>query len=206
MEQLHISDIRISYEGHDLSQYGLFPLIAWYLMDVIKLPEYFEQVTVNKTRNPNRSRKPKEHFFSDVHMCMGLLSLPILGISRISKINERLSNETELAKLLGLPRIFEQSTAHGYLNRFSKWHVAQLEKINHQLLLRHGVCTSQPLVIVDIDSQTHTLESRKRQKAVVGYNRKKPGKPCYQWNMAFVCNEAVSQTSGLSETETDVRK
>jgi len=44
MSQLHIEDIRISYEGHDLSQYGLFPLIAWYLMDVIKLPEYFEQV------------------------------------------------------------------------------------------------------------------------------------------------------------------
>jgi len=50
-----------------------------------------------------------------------------------------------------------------------------------------------PVVIVDIDAQTHTLESRKRQKAVVGFNKKKPGKPCYQWNMAFVCHEAVSQ-------------
>lgn len=155
---------------------------------------------VNETRNPNRARRPKKQFFSDAHMCMGLISLPILGIGRISKINEpvlpigrRLSNETQLAQLLGLPRFFEQSTAHGYLNRFTKWHVAQLDKISHQLLLRYGVCNQQSLVIVDIDAQTHTLESRKRQKAVVGFNKKKPGKPCYQWNMAFVCHEAVSQ-------------
>jgi len=193
MFPLHIEDIRISYQGHDLSQYGLFPLFAWYLMDVIHLPEYFDQVTVNKTRNSNQPRKPKEHLFSDAQMGMGLISLPILGIERISKINERLSTESELAKLLGLPHFFEQSTAHGYLNRFTKWHVAQLDKINHQLLLRHGACAQQPLVIVDIDAQTHTLESRKRQKAMVGFNKKKPGKPCYQWNVAFVCHEAVSQ-------------
>lgn len=125
MSPLHIEEIRISYEGHDLSQYGLFPLMVWYLMDVLKLPDYFEQVTVNKTRNPNRNRKPKAHLFLDSQMCMGLISLPILGIERISKSNERFSNETELAKLLGLPRFFEQSTAHGDLNRFTKWHVAQ---------------------------------------------------------------------------------
>jgi len=188
MSKLHIEDIKITYQGHDLSQYGLFPLLAWYLMDVIKLPEYFEQITVNKKRDRKRSST-----FLDSQMCMGLTSLPILGIPRISKINERLSNETELAKLLGLPRFFDQSTAHEYLNRFGKWHVSQLDKINHQLLTKFGNSTTQPIVIVDIDSQTHTLESRKRQKAVVGYNRKKPGKPCYQWNMAFVCQESVSQ-------------
>jgi hypothetical protein len=188
MSKLHIEDIRITYQGCDLSQYGLFPLFAWYLMDVIKLPEYFEQITVNKKRD-----KGKSNTFSDSQMCMGLASLPILGIPRISKVNERLSNETQIAKLLGLPRFFDQSTAHKYLNRFGKWHVSQLDKINHQLLLRFGNSTTQPVVIVDIDSQTHTLESRKREKAVVGYNRKKPGKPCYQWNMAFVCHESVNQ-------------
>lgn len=185
---MHIEDIQITYQGHDLSQYGLFPLLAWYLMDVIKLPEYFAQVTVNKKRD-----KKKTPTFSDSQMCMGLVSLPILGISRISRINERLSNETELARLLGLPRFFDQSTAHKYLNRFGKWHVSQLDRINHQLLSKFGNSTRHPIMIVDIDSQTHTLESRNREKAVVGKNRKKPGKPCYQWNMAFVCQESVSQ-------------
>lgn len=193
MSKLHIEDIRIVYEGCDLSQYGLFPLFAWYLMDVVKLPEHFAQVTVNQKRNPDQKRKRKTPFFSDAQMCIGLASLPLLGIPRLSKIDERLSTETELAKLLGLPRWFSQSTAHRYLNGFSKWHVQQLDTINHQLLVQFGNSSTQPLVIVDIDSQTHTLESRQRQEAVVGYNRKKPGKPCYQWNVAFVCGEAVSQ-------------
>ena len=193
MSQLHISDINISYQGQDLSQFGLFPLIAWYLIDVLKLPEYFRQVTVSQKRNLNQKRKPKERVFSDAEMCLGLLALPIIGISRIGQMTERLSNETQIAKLLSLPRFFAQSTGHEYLNRFTKWHVKQLDNINHQLLLRHGDCTSQPIIIVDIDAQTHTLESREREKAVVGFNRKKRGKPCYQWNVAFVCQEAVAQ-------------
>lgn len=200
MSQLHIDDITISYQGQDLSQFGLFPLIAWYFLDVLKLGDYFEQITVNKKRNPNRKRKSKKRVFSDTDMCMGLLILPVLGISRISQMNERLSNETEIAKLLGLPRFFDQSTGHDYLNRFTKWHVKQLDKINYQLLLRHGSCSCQPIVIVDIDAQTHTLESRKREKAVVGFNRKKRGKPCYQWNVAFVCKEAVAQRLAAGNT------
>jgi len=194
MSKLHIDDIRISYAGYDLSQFGLFPLIAWYLLDVLKLRDLFEQtVTVNKKRNHHRTRKLKLREFSDADMCLGLMVLPILGIERIAHITERLSTETELAKLLGLPRFFEQSTGHDYLNRFDKWHVRQLDDVNHHLLVKHGACSTQPLIVVDVDAQTHTLESRQREAAVVGYNRKKRGKPCYQWNVAFVCNEAVTQ-------------
>lgn len=193
MSQLHIDDIQISYQGQDLSQFGLFPLVAWYFLDVLKLPDYFQQVTVNNKRNHSQTRKPKTRDFTDSDMCLGLMMLPILGISRIGQITERMSNETQLAKLMGLPRFFSQSTAHEYLNRFSKWHVSQLDAINHQLLLRHGYCSTQPIGIIDVDAQTHTLESRQREKAVVGFNRKKRGKPCYQWNVAFVCQEAVAQ-------------
>jgi len=158
MSRLHIEDINISYHGTDLSQFGLFPLVAWYLIDVMKLPEYFQQVTVNKKRNPNQKRKSKERVFSDADMCMGLLTLPILGISRIGQMTERLSNEIEIAKLLSLPRFFAQSTGHEYLNRFTKWHVRQLDNINHQLLIRHGSCTSSSIIIVDIDAQTVVYE------------------------------------------------
>ena len=162
MSQLQIDDMKISYEGYDLSQFGLFPLVAWYVLDVLKLRDYFRQVTVNKKRNHNQKRKPKKRDFTDEDMCIGLIALSILGISRIGQITERLSNETQLAKLLGLPRFFSQSTAHQYLNRFAKWHISQLDSINHQLLARYGNCTSQPIAVVDVDSQTHTLESRKR--------------------------------------------
>ena len=90
MSQLHIDDIRISYAGCDLSQFGLFPLVAWYLLDVLKLRDYFGQITVNKTRNPKRTRKPRKRDFTDEDMCIGLLALPILGISRLGQITERL--------------------------------------------------------------------------------------------------------------------
>ena len=116
MSSLHIDDIQISYQGTDLSQFGLFPLVAWYLVDVLKLRDYFGQITVNKKRNHSRTRKPKKRDFSDADMCLGLLVLPILGISRIGQITERLRNETQIAKLLGLPRFFDQSTGHDYLN------------------------------------------------------------------------------------------
>ncbi|MBI1929823.1 hypothetical protein HYR99_36930 [Candidatus Poribacteria bacterium] len=68
-----------------------------------------------------------------------------------------------------------------------------MDGVNHQGLLRHSICSTQPVIVVDVDAQTHTLFIRQREKAVVGYNRKKRGKPCYQWNLAFVCHEAVAQ-------------
>ena len=92
MSQVHISDIKISYQGQDLSQFGLFPLVAWFLIDVLKLKDYFGQITVNQKRNHNQTRKPKKRDFSDSERCLGLLALPILGIERIGQMNERLSN------------------------------------------------------------------------------------------------------------------
>jgi len=51
----------------------------------------------------------------------------------------------------------------------------------------------QDILVLDIDSTTHSLESRKREKAVVGRNKKNRGKPCYQWSVAFVRGEVVFQ-------------
>lgn len=47
-------------------------------------------------------------------------------------------------------------------------------------------------MVLDLDSQTISLESRKREKAVRGYNKKKKGKPCYQWNVAFIKGEVAT--------------
>lgn len=124
---------------------------------------------------------------------MGLVAISTLGIGRIYQIDDLLSTETQLAPLIGLPQFFNQSTAHRYLNRFGKWHVSQLDRVNIQVLKSHGESMRQDVVLLDIDSQPPPLESRKREGAVVGYNRKKPGKPCLQWNVGFVRGEAVSQ-------------
>jgi hypothetical protein len=189
----NIKDIVVRFDGEDLSKYGLFPLFSWYITDVIHLPYYFAQVSVNRKRNHKQARKNKKPEYTDVQMCMGLVAIAICGIPRLYQIDDALKTEPQVAHLIGLPQFFDQSTAHSKLYRFSFWHVSQLDRINTQLLSAHGESTRQDVIILDIDSQTHTLESRKREKAVVGYNRKKPGKPCVQWNVGFVRGEAVSQ-------------
>jgi len=193
MSMPNIKDILVEFEGEDLSKYGLFPLFAWYLNDVIHLPEFFAQISVNRKRNHSRKKRGRKPQYTDTQMCMGLVTVFTLGIPRIYQIDDLLSTETELAHLIGLPQFFDQSTAHRYLNRFGKWHVDQLDRVNTQVLAAYGESMHQDIVLLDIDSQTHTLESRKREGAVVGKNRKKPGKPCFQWNVGFIRGEAVSQ-------------
>ena len=65
MSQKSIEDIDIRFKGENLSKYGLFPLFIWYLSDVIHLPEYFAQVTVNRKRNHRCKRNGKKPDYTD---------------------------------------------------------------------------------------------------------------------------------------------
>ena len=71
MENLHIRDILLQFEGNDLSKYGLFPLFAWYLVDYVELLKRLKPLTVKRKRNnkkPIKRRKPK---FTEIynHKC-----------------------------------------------------------------------------------------------------------------------------------------
>ncbi len=57
MSTTGIKDILVEFEGENLSKYGLFPLFIWYLNDVVRLPEYFAQISVNRKRNHSRKRR-----------------------------------------------------------------------------------------------------------------------------------------------------
>jgi hypothetical protein len=115
-----------------------------------------------------------------------------LGIKRLRKINRLLKTEIQIANLIGLEQFFDQVTAHRFLNEFQLWHLRQLESVADELARDFGEAFRQDIVVLDIDSTTHSVESRKRQKAVVGYNKKNPGKPCYQWSVGFIRGEAVA--------------
>jgi len=200
MPEPHIKDIIIEFDGDDLSKYGLFPLLVWFLMDFISLPDYFRRLTVKKKRNrksPIKRRKPK---FSVSQMCVGIVTVILLGIERFRRINRVLSTETKVAELIGLPEFFDQCTAHRFLNEFQKWHVRQLEEASDRLIHDFGESPRQDILVVDIDSTTHSLESGKREKAVVGFNKKNKGKPCYQWSVAFVRGEVVAQKLNAGNT------
>jgi hypothetical protein len=126
-------------------------------------------------------------------MAIGIISIILLGIKRFEKINAKLHSETKLAQLLGIKRFFDKTYARKFLQEFQLPHLKQLDAINTSLLTELGDASRQNIGIVDMDQSTHSLESRKREKAVPGFNRKAPGKPCYQWSVAFVCGELVSQ-------------
>lgn len=192
MENLHIKDILIKFEGEDLSKYGLFPLFAWYLVDYVHIPKRLKTLTVKRKRNnknPIKRRKPQ---FTEAQLGIGLLCIILLGIKRLRKINRLLKTEVKIANLIGLKRFFDQSTAHRFLNEFQLWHLRQLERIGDELARDFGEAFRQDIVVLDIDSTTHSVESRKREKAVVGYNKKNPGKPCYQWSVGFIRGEAIA--------------
>jgi len=192
MENLHIRDMLIKFEGDDLSKYGLFPLFAWYLVDYVQLLKRLKPLTVKRKRNnknPIQRRSPR---FSEGQLSIGIICIILLGIKRLRKINRLLKTEIQIANLIGLERFFDQVTAHRFLNEFQLWHLRQLEKVGDELAQDYGEAFRQDIVVLDIDSTTHSVESRKREKAVVGYNKSNPGKPCYQWSVGFIRGEGVA--------------
>lgn len=62
---MQIRDIEIEFEGDTLTKYGLFALLAWFLIDIIELSKRFKIVTVKKRRNRNNPIKRRKKPFPD---------------------------------------------------------------------------------------------------------------------------------------------
>lgn len=204
---MRIRDLHLEFEGATLSKFGLFALLAWFLVDVLELERRFRPLTVKRKRNRQAPVKRRRSPFLAPKLCLGLVTTTLLGIRRFENLTPLLHTEGSLAGLIGLERFFSRSTARNFINACQLWHLRQLDRINLGLLRDWGECSRQDFPVVDIDSQTHTLESRKREGAVVGFNRKRPGKPCYQWSVAFVRGEVVSQRllAGNQKASTDAK-
>ena len=59
------------------------------------------------------------------------------------------------------------------------------------------------ILVFFIDKSTHSLESKKREKAVPGFNKKNKGKPCYQWSCGFVREEVVTHKLHSGKSKAD---
>lgn len=199
---MQIKDIKIEFEGSALTKYGLFALLVWFLVDILHLPKRFKILTIKNKRNRKKPIKRRSKPFPASKMCLGLIVIILLGIKRFEKIKPLLSTEEKLANLIGLPRFFGVTAARDFINEFSLWHLRQLDSVNTQILKEFGESSIQDIPILDIDGSTHSLESRKREKAVIGYNKKNRGKPCYQWSVGFVREEAISQKLHPGNTKT----
>lgn len=199
---MNIKDITLKFEGDGLTKYGLFALLAWFLIDVLELEKRCKIVTVKRKRNRNTEKNIKRRAspFNTQKMCLGIVVIALLGIKRFERINNLLHDETKIANLVGLKRFFDRVTARNFINEFQVWHLRQLDKVNTDLLKDFGESLRQDFPILDIDMTTHSLESKKREGAVPGYNKKNRGKPCYQWSVGFIRDEIISQTLSKGNT------
>lgn len=158
--------------------------IAAFIMDVLCLRDRFSIVTIKKGKNSE---------FSTVDMCIGVIAIIMLECERMSHIDTSFSDEVVLAKQLGLKRFFSSSTAYRFIRKFAGWHVIQLCLINSLLLKEHGQSIQASKKVLDVDGSTHSLRSRKREKATPGYNRQHKGNDCYQQSAAFCSDELIFQ-------------
>jgi len=203
---MQIKDLEIEFEGDALTKYGLFALLAWFLLDIIELPERFKQVTVKSRRNRKNTIKRRKKPFPDDKMCLGIVVIILLGIKRFEKIPRLLHTEKKLAELIGLERFFQVATARNFINQFTLWHLRQLDRVNISILKDFGESALQDFPILDIDKSTHSLESRKREKATPGFNRENRGKPCYQWSVGFVREEVLTHRLHPGNEKADCSK
>jgi hypothetical protein len=171
------------FDNPTTTRLGIFPMLASYLQEVLQVRQHFKLVQITK----------EDQTFTVIDLLLVLLSLPILGLERISHIG-RLKTEQQAAESLGLKRWPGQSHLHGFLNFFNGWHVNQLGRVNHLLLEKfghHHDVSLDELVVVDIDASTHSQEAQKREKATPGRNKKSPGRNCYQWSIATCMGQIV---------------
>ena len=189
----HIKDIHLVFDEENLSKYGAFPLLAWFMLDLIRIREKLKILSAKRKRNNLKKVKRYKCTFSGVDMSVGIICTILLGIKRFEKIDDLLHTERRLAEVIGLKRFFDKTYARKFLSEFSLPHLRQLDEVNLAILREFGDAVKQTVVVLDIDQTTHSLESKKREKATRGHNAKRRGKPCYQWNVGFVNNEIVSQ-------------
>jgi hypothetical protein len=193
MDLCDINNIEIKYnKDNKYSRFGLLPLLIWYIRNILDLEKRFKILTVKTKRNHVNPIKYREKPYTEEKMSLAFIVLILLQIERFYKIKDTLSDEIGIAKLIGLEKFFSDQTAYNFINGFQKWHVDQLQRINTNLLLDFGLSFHQDFPVIDVDMTTFSLESKLREGAVPGYNKKNRGKPCYQWSVAFCSGEVIA--------------
>lgn len=181
--------VQVQYTSQALTSYGFFYPIAVFLLEVLHLKEAFASQI---------SWAHSGKTFTVADFCITLVLLPILGIERISHIDEKLRSEGVLASMLGMTRFCCQKTLHEFLNRCSGWQVRQIDRVNTDLIASdlealEAELDPRELRILDVDGSTRSTEGRKRQKAKPGKNTQAKGKDCYLWSVGVFCGLILHQ-------------
>jgi hypothetical protein len=161
----------------------LLHALAWYAGQVLRFPRLFGPVTVKRRRNLAVPVKRRRSAFRDPMICVDFLAMGWLGVTRLSQIDTYLRPREDLARLFGLRRFCDHTTAHNFLNAFHETHLRQLDEVNARLLLEHGHARATLAPILDLDLVSRPVRH-------VGRRRRAER---LRWAVAFCAGEAVAQ-------------
>jgi len=148
---------------------GMMIMFARYIITRVKLREYLR--CINLKKKPNSK-------FSVIDMIVGLVALMAFGMSRIYDVAQYQEHKL-LAKALQLDRMFSPWTAYRFLKRFGILTTCRLLQRANSKMIR-SILAAQNKVVVDGDWSTLRSYSNKKEGAVKGNNKLRPGRPCYQ--------------------------
>ena len=171
--------IRVAFTGDHLTRYG----------GVFLLHGFFHRLYVRQRFHTEVRFRQRNNTYSIPEMLLALLYPIILGLGRI-ETTELLRHNGVFQTLTGLPAYPDPTALRRFLGRFAARGLPKLRRL-HDRLLAHLCQRPRPLqrVLFDLDSTVLTLYGH-QEKAHIGYNPRKRGRPSYH---PLVCFEGQTR-------------
>ncbi|MGE5445715.1 MAG: IS1380 family transposase, partial [Ignavibacteriales bacterium] len=168
-------DIRVEFTGKNLTKFGGIPILRKFLIR-LGVKEGLESAI------PIQKRKGK---FPVGEMMVSLLYAVILDLKRQSD-TLMLRLDKVFQKIAGLDDYPVQSTISRFLKRFRVDTAKGIANLNHSLLMKaRRDFEGWYKITLDLDSHVRTAYGH-QQRASVGYNPKKPGRPSFHPLFCFI--------------------
>lgn len=174
-----IRSVEVTFGQRGLANVGVFPLIV----------KFFKSLDLDAAIA--QWPLPRPHWnatFQPAALVWALISFFVLGVRRISHLDEFLRASPEFARILSLPRFPSSKTLFRFLRVLGKKALPAIRELRGEIVrkARRG----GPRV-VDIDMSARSTEGKKRQGATPGHNPRKRGRSCFQWTVATVAGFIV---------------
>jgi hypothetical protein len=171
--------IRVAFTGDHLTRYG----------GVFLLQRFFHRLHLRQHFHTEVRFPQRNNTYSIPEMLLALLYPIILGLGRI-ETTELLRHNGIFQALTGLPAYPDPTALRRFLHRLALRGLPKLRHL-HDRLLAELCQRPQPLrrVLLDLDSTVLTLYGH-QEKAHIGYNPRKRGRPSYH---PLVCFEGQAR-------------
>jgi hypothetical protein len=171
--------VRVVYTGDHLTQYG----------GVFLLHRFFHRLRLRRHFYNSVRFRQRNNTYSIPEMLLALLYPIILGLGRLDT-TELLRQNGVFQMLTGLPAYPDPTALRRFLRRFALRGLPKLRRLHDHLLAR--LCQRPHAlrrVLLDLDSTVLTLYGL-QEKARIGYNPRKRGRPSYH---PLVCFEGQTR-------------